>query len=150
MAKRYACFGGVTKLKHLFGSGGHDYASSNKGLDCEFYRRKFFSKPTCKNKETPDPSNVPREECESYTPFYCFIATEIFGPDAEETNSLREWRDESLETSPIGKLAVEAYYATSPEIVKLLKRYPALRGPVKSGLSHFVDHLRTKQTDGTA
>ena len=134
MAKKYACYGGLTWFKHLF---------SDK--DCLYYQRdRLLSlRIKCQNAGNPKPFNVPKESCELYKKADdCFIASEIYGPDAEETNLLRAWRDESLDTTPFGRMAVRTYYVISPKIAGLLKRYPGLKRAVKSRLDNFVEYLK--------
>lgn len=52
----------------------------------------------------------------------CFIATAVYGPDAFETNTLREFRDKNLLPSFGGRIFVAIYYKISPGIAEALKR----------------------------
>jgi hypothetical protein len=55
----------------------------------------------------------------------CFIATACYGCcDAPEVMALRQFRDECLLTSSIGRWLVERYYRVSPGIAKALLRHP--------------------------
>lgn len=80
----------------------------------------------------------------------CFIATAVFGGDAPETRLLRRFRDEVLNESTAGRLAVRAYYWLSPAIAASLERSPRMRRLVQLGLAHVVlliqKHLRTRSS----
>lgn len=61
----------------------------------------------------------------------CFIATEIYGNTAPETEALRVFRDTRLMTSSVGKLVTSIYYDLSPSIVQMLKKSPLLKRILK-------------------
>ena len=62
----------------------------------------------------------------------CFIATAVYGTDScEELNILRDFRDERLETNPIGNLFVKSYYMISPPIADFIRSKPYFRRAVK-------------------
>jgi hypothetical protein len=66
---------------------------------------------------------------------WCFIATAAYGtPMAEEIQILREFRDEYLLTSPVGKALVEFYYRVSPPIAEFITEHPSLKPIVRTGL----------------
>lgn len=53
----------------------------------------------------------------------CFIATAVYqNPDGFELTVLRDFRDQVLLSSAVGKAAVTAYYGISPNIARLLSR----------------------------
>ena len=56
----------------------------------------------------------------------CFIASQVYGATAPETDALRAWRDAVLTPSRAGRAFVSAYYTLSPALVQILKRSPAL------------------------
>ncbi len=65
----------------------------------------------------------------------CFIATAAYGtPMAEEIEILRDFRDEYLLTSPVGKALVEFYYRVSPPIAEFITEHPSLKPIVRAGL----------------
>lgn len=68
----------------------------------------------------------------------CFIATEIYGLDAPETNTLRRWRDERLLRSGAGRVLVAVYCCLSSRLVPLLRRVPWLRREIRRGLDRLV------------
>jgi len=69
------------------------------------------------------------------SPVGCFIATAAYGtPMAEEIEILREFRDEYLLTSPVGKALVEFYYRVSPPIAEFITEHPGLKPIVRAGL----------------
>lgn len=59
----------------------------------------------------------------------CFIATAAYGGyDHRSVRVLRRWRDSRLVATPLGRLAVTAYYMLSPYLVRLVGgRRPTLR-----------------------
>jgi len=66
---------------------------------------------------------------------WCFIATAAYGTSmAEEIEILREFRDEYLLTSPVGKALVEFYYRVSPPIAEFITEHPSLKPIVRAGL----------------
>lgn len=50
----------------------------------------------------------------------CYIATQVYGADAIETQTLRQWRDSALLTHWPGRLLVSLYYRLSPAAARLL------------------------------
>lgn len=64
----------------------------------------------------------------------CFIATATWGAADPRTQQLRDWRDRVLLTHAFGRAVVRAYYAISPWMVRLLQRWPVLRGPTERAL----------------
>jgi hypothetical protein len=66
---------------------------------------------------------------------WCFIATAAYGTSmAEEIEILREFRDEYLLTSLVGKALVEFYYWVSPPIAEFITEHPSLKPIVRAGL----------------
>ncbi len=58
---------------------------------------------------------------------FCFIATELYGWQSPEVRLLRAWRDTCLLPARGGRRLVAAYYATSPHIVRLMRRWRTVR-----------------------
>jgi hypothetical protein len=75
-------------------------------------------------------------------PGRCFIATAVYGADAEETRALRRFRDRSLIRTRSGRAAVHAYYFLSPPLAAALGRTPRLRKLVRCGLDVVVRKVR--------
>lgn len=61
----------------------------------------------------------------------CFVATAVWGGDDPRTQQLRDWRDRVLLTHAFGRALTRAYYAISPWLVRLIHRWPGLRGPAE-------------------
>jgi len=69
----------------------------------------------------------------------CCVATTAYGtPMAEEIGILREFRDEYLLTSPVGKGLVEFYYRVSPPIAEFITEHPGLKPVARAGLAPAV------------
>lgn len=66
----------------------------------------------------------------------CFIATAAYGtPLAAEIDVLREFRDESLLSGPLGTAFVDAYYRLSPPLADAVAQSPALAALVRAALA---------------
>jgi len=101
-----------------------------------------------KNKETGDsggdkdkggeaassPDKDKKDSGDSDDLFSCFIATAAYGsPQAEEIDTLRQFRDEFLVHNYPGRAFVAAYYATSPPVAAFISEHEMLRVAVREG-----------------
>ena len=68
----------------------------------------------------------------------CFIASQVYGGEAWQTNTLRAWRDRVLMPRATGRVAVRLYYAVSPGIARVLERWPRAAGLVRRALDRLV------------
>ena len=69
----------------------------------------------------------------------CFIATAAHGADnAPEVLTLKQFRDEFLQTNAVGRLFVKTYYKTSPPIARIIAAHPILKSVVRTGLKPAV------------
>lgn len=74
----------------------------------------------------------------------CFIATAAYGtPMAEEIDVLRHFRDKHLLTHSLGKILVQKYYETSPNIAHRIAERDNWKTITRSILSPIVFTLRT-------
>ena len=65
----------------------------------------------------------------------CFIATAAYGSYMDShVETLRDFRDSRMETSPVGSALVSAYYKVSPPIAGFIDDHPALKPMVRAGL----------------
>ena len=71
----------------------------------------------------------------------CFIASCVFGPDAWQTEALREWRDARLLAIPGGRQLVKLYYALSPQLVPYLEDCAWLRRSTAKLLESWLRYL---------
>jgi len=63
-----------------------------------------------------------------FPPPGCFIATAAYGsPMAKELDTFRAFRDQYLETNPVGSRLVRLYYRYSPPVASLIDDHPALK-----------------------
>ena len=74
----------------------------------------------------------------------CFIATQVYGENAEETNLLRRFRDEKLLGTYLGRLLVAVYYRISPSIADFISDKPRLKKTIKRPLDIIVRKLNNK------
>lgn len=72
----------------------------------------------------------------------CFVASWALGPDDEDTERLRRWRDERLLGSAPGRLARDVYYAVSPVLISLLSPIPGARA-VSARVVRLISRLLT-------
>lgn len=75
----------------------------------------------------------------------CFIASQVYGAHASETDALRAWRDRVLIPSLAGRVLVRIYYATSPALVALVRKSPWLAWIARKALDRFVSKTRGVQ-----
>jgi len=69
----------------------------------------------------------------------CFIATAAYGtPFAAEVDILRQWRDDTLLPSFVGRCLVHLYYRTSPPLARVIEPRPTLRWIVRCLLAPIV------------
>ena len=77
----------------------------------------------------------------------CFIATAAYGtPFDSKIDVLRNWRDDSLKTSTLGRVFVRNYYYFSPPIASVVAKSSALRGTVRFILSPIIYVLKAKHS----
>lgn len=69
----------------------------------------------------------------------CFIATHLYGDDAEQTWELRAWRDEVLMPSTGGRWLVAAYYRVSPCVVHVMDALPWMGRILRPLLRSVID-----------
>ena len=69
----------------------------------------------------------------------CFIATAAYGsPFASELNVLRDFRDQILMTTSLGRALVRGYYAASPAMARFILQNDTLRDLTRKALVPFV------------
>lgn len=75
----------------------------------------------------------------------CFIATAAFGtPYDSKIDILRNWRDDSLKSSLLGRLFIRNYYFFSPPIASIVATSAILRGIVRIFLTPIIHILKPK------
>lgn len=67
----------------------------------------------------------------------CVVASAVYGPDAPETDELRDFRDQSLLPTAAGRAIVKGYYRVSPPIAEFLSKHPRAATPVRRALDGF-------------
>lgn len=62
----------------------------------------------------------------------CFIATAVYdSPNAPEIKTLKQFRDEILLNSPVGRLFIVAYYRISPSVAQIVSKSKIIKKAVK-------------------
>lgn len=73
----------------------------------------------------------------------CYVATAVYGSyNCPEVWVLRRWRDFTLLRSPVGRVLVELYYATSPKVVGVFGNQAWFTRIAKAPIDLFVARLR--------
>lgn len=75
----------------------------------------------------------------------CFIATALYGVDAFETCTLRDWRDRTLMGSRLGRTAVNCYYRVSPHLVPLMQRSKCAAAVTRALIDRLVALIRVQK-----
>ena len=73
---------------------------------------------------------------------WCFIATELWGEHAQETQLLRSFRDLVLRRCALGRAITRTYYRMSPAVAAYLARRPRARRLVKVALAPTIAFAR--------
>ena len=69
----------------------------------------------------------------------CFIATAAYGSYLDShVDTLRSFRDQYLETNPIGSAFVSLYYKVSPPMADFIEKHPTLKPVVRAALMPAV------------
>lgn len=69
---------------------------------------------------------------------WCFIATELWGEHAQETQLSRSFRDMVLRRYALGRAMTRAYYRMSPAAAAYLARSPRARRLAKAALTPTI------------
>jgi hypothetical protein len=86
---------------------------------------------------TPTPPAGPAEETGNTSK--CFIATAAYGSYLDShVDTLRSFRDQYLETNPLGSAFVSLYYKVSPPMADFIEKHPTLKPIVRAGLMPAV------------
>lgn len=87
-----------------------------------------------RNRKFEQAKNAPREGC--------YIATAVYGGyDQPEVLRLRQYRDEVLKQTAIGRAFIKIYYFVSPRLAEKLKKPSWINRTVRSLLDRFVKKL---------
>jgi len=71
-------------------------------------------------------------------------AEAIYGENSEQTELLREYRDNVLSKTPEGQEIIKNYYIFSPTVTKLLEQIPLLKNRVKAFIDSMLPAIREK------
>jgi hypothetical protein len=99
----------------------------------EVLKNTYQMRPISENHDTADPSKKMRS---------CYIATAVYGDaDAPEVCRLRRFRDESLNTSRIGRRFCALYYRLSPPLAARMSPSGRFSRTVRRVLDAFIRRL---------
>jgi hypothetical protein len=72
----------------------------------------------------------------------CYIATMAYGDyDHPQVMILREFRDDVLDKSVLGKLFIETYYQYSPKLVEMLKNQKTINNLIRKLLNQLIKFI---------
>jgi len=89
---------------------------------------------------TPKWEGYPAKVCEDNQ---C-AAEAIYGETSEQTELLREYRDNVLSKTSEGQETIKAYYKFSPAVTKLLEQMPLLKNRAKAFIDRMLPGIRKK------
>ncbi len=69
------------------------------------------------------------------------LALAIYGEHSEETDSMRNFRDNVLKQTPEGQSLIKLYYQWSPVIVKAMEKDEAFKDEVKQTIDGILQLL---------
>ena len=77
----------------------------------------------------------------------CYVATAVYGSyDAPEVIVLRQFRDEHLQRTALGRRFIATYYAMSPALARRLPKHPKLSSHIGRMLDSVIERLKSKPT----
>jgi hypothetical protein len=71
-------------------------------------------------------------------------AEAIYGENSEQTELLREYRDNVLSKTPEGQEIIKTYYQYSPTVTELLERRPLLKDKARMIIDSMLPGIRKK------
>ena len=71
-------------------------------------------------------------------------AETIYGENSEQTELLREYRDNVLSKTSEGQKIIKTYYKYSPTVTKLLEQHPELKNRAKAYIDSMLPGIRKK------
>lgn len=80
----------------------------------------------------------------------CYVATAVYGSyDCPQVWTLRRFRDNTLDSSYLGRMFIKLYYATSPSLVKHFGKTKLFKKIFKTRLDKMVKKLNENGVDNT-
>jgi hypothetical protein len=73
----------------------------------------------------------------------------IYGENSEQTELLREYRDNVLSKTPEGQELIKTYYKISPTVTKLLEQRPLLKNRTKALIDSILPGIRKKVNESS-
>lgn len=73
----------------------------------------------------------------------CYVASYLYGVEDPRTETLRQFRDNTLQCSPGGRILIAFYYRLSPVVIKISKRAPWIDRLLRRIVDRLV--LRSEQ-----
>lgn len=75
----------------------------------------------------------------------CFIASHLYGVDDPRTEALRRFRDVHLMPNRPGRVFVRAYYALSPALVRVCRRFSMVDSITRNAVNWLVARLSDRK-----
>ncbi|MFW5700856.1 MAG: CFI-box-CTERM domain-containing protein [Cyclobacteriaceae bacterium] len=87
--------------------------------------------------------NIQRANSRSSSSGGCYIATMAYGRyDHPQVMILREFRDDVLSKTLIGRIFIQFYYATSPHLVRVLENQKTINRYIRNILNRIIKHIQ--------
>lgn len=82
------------------------------------------AKPSRRAVAAQDRGNLTHEQFNRQisTDKHCYVASYLYGVEHSRTETLRQFRDNTLQCSPGGRILIAPYYRLSPMVIKISKR----------------------------
>ena len=74
----------------------------------------------------------------------CYIATHVYGASHSNTQMLRQWRDQRLATTKLGRVFITMYYTLSPTLVAVCQRSFIVDKTIRTLLDRFCIRVKRK------
>ncbi len=117
-----------------------------RGLPDKYLTQEISSDNLNLNQLPPKP-NTPRRRVNNPPPKNegCYIATAVYGSyEAPEVIILRQFRDNILKKTYLGRWFIKTYYYLSPPVSEKLKNAKFINKFIRSLLNKWIKHLRKK------
>lgn len=73
----------------------------------------------------------------------CFVATAAFGtPLQYEIQVLRDWRDNTLRYTGVGRKFIATYYKFGPVVANFIRKYPVFKAPVRGVVKTIIRFMK--------
>jgi hypothetical protein len=121
----------------------YDVTTSMQSMDMDFKLQLSFQKNRDALGNIRSQINSASNRTNSTSSSGCYIATMAYGDyDHPQVMILRQFRDEVLDKSVLGKWFIKTYYHYSPKMVKKMKNKKVMNTLIRKGLNQFIKLIK--------